>query len=331
MCVDVRTVSRRLIPLAVAAASVAVLIQGSVSEAQTVSSPPSLSSLVAQAKQLSNEVDSLSQQYDGLKIEIAHAKSEEYYAKQAAKQAEAAMAGSQAAVAQLAAMGYMNGGMDPTLQLLTSGNPVQFLNQASTVEEVDNEAGMRLSTLQKEQLAAARAQDAAREEIATVNLLSKQISGKVSAINAKMAVLDSSAMSEAMTVFKNTGTYPSYPLPGGNSVGVLALRAALTRLGDPYVWAAAGPSEFDCSGLVVWAYAQVGISLPHYTGSLWNLGVHVSEADLRPGDLVFFYADESHVGLYIGDGLMVDAPAPGQDVIVQSISEDPYVGAVRIS
>jgi cell wall-associated NlpC family hydrolase len=330
MCVDVRTVSRRLIPLAVAAASVAVLLQGSVSEAQTVRVQPSLNALVAEAKQLSHEVDSLSQQYDGLKIEVAHAKSEEHYAMIDAREAEQAMAGSRAAVAQLAAMGYMNGGMDPTLQLLTSGNPEQFLNQASTVQMVDNEAGERLSTLQREQIAAERAQEAAKQEVANVDELTQQINGKVSAINAKMAVLDSAEMAQAMVVFKQTGTYPNYPSPIGESVGAIALRYALTRLGDPYVWAAAGPSAFDCSGLVVWAFGQEGIELPHYTGSLWNLGVHVSENDLQPGDLVFFFG-EDHVGIYIGDGLMVDAPAPGQNVIVQPISQDPYTGAVRIS
>ena len=328
-CIDVRTLSR-VLPLVVAAASVAVLLQGSASQAQTVRVQPSLNQLVAEAKQLSNQVDSLSEQYDGLKIEITHAKSEEYFAQQAAKQADAAMAGSQAAVAQLAAMGYMNGGMNPTLQLLTSGNPGQFLNQASTVEEVDNQAGLRLSTLQREQLAAARAQEADEQEIATVNELTKQINSKVSQINSKMATLSSSEMSAAVAVYDKTGTYPSYTPPDGNSVGAIALRAALTRIGDPYVWAAAGPSEFDCSGLVVWAFAQQGISLPHYTGDLWNLGVHVSESDLEPGDLVFFFGLD-HVGIYIGDGLMVDAPAPGQDVMVQPISEDPYSGAVRIS
>jgi cell wall-associated NlpC family hydrolase len=328
-CIDVRTVTR-VLPLVVAAASVAVLLQGGASQAQTVRVQPTLSSLVAEAKQLSNQVDSLGQQYDGLKIEIAHAKSEEYFAKQAAKQADAAMAGSQAAVAQLAAMGYMNGGMNPTLQLLTSGNPGQFLSQASTVEEVDNEAGLRLSTLQREQLAASRAQEAAAQQIATVDALTKEINSKVSQIHAKLAVLQSSEMSAAVAVFDDTGSYPNFPLPEGNTVGEIALRYALTRRGDPYVWAAAGPSEFDCSGLVVWAFAQEGISLPHYTGDLWNLGMHVSESDLQPGDLVFFFG-EDHVGIYIGDGLMVDAPAPGQDVMVQPISEDPYSGAVRIS
>src|ERR1700727_3735211 len=143
-CIDVRTVTR-VLPLVVAAASVAVLLQGSASQAQTVRVQPSLTQLVAEAKQLSNQVDSLSDQYDGLKIEISHAKSEEYFAGQAEKQADAAMAGSQAAVAQLAAMGYMNGGLNPTLQLLTSGHPGQFLSQASTVEDVDNAPGMRRS------------------------------------------------------------------------------------------------------------------------------------------------------------------------------------------
>ena len=313
-----------------AAASVAVLLQGGASQAQTVRVQPSLSSLVAEAKQLSNQVDSLGQQYDGLKIEIAHAKSEEFFAKQAAKKANEAMAGSRAAVAQLAAMGYMNGGMNPTLQLLTSGDPGQFLNQASTVEEVNNQAGLRLSTLQREQIAASRAQEEAEQQIATVGALTKEINGKVTQINAKMAVLQSSEMSAAVKQFDDTGTYPNYPLPEGSTVGEVALRAALTRLGDPYVWAAAGPSEFDCSGLVVWAFATEGISLPHYTGDLWNLGIHVSESDLQPGDLVFFFG-EDHVGIYIGDGLMVDAPAPGQDVMVQPIREDPYSGAVRIS
>jgi len=320
-----------VVPLAVAGATVAVLLQGGTSQAQTVRPQPSINALVAQAKQLSNEVDALGQQYDSLKIQIANAKSSEVSAKKAAKVAQRAMAGSQQAVSQLAAMGYMSGGMDPTLQMLTSGDPVRFLNQASTVEELDNQAGERLTSLQTEQLAAARAQLNAKQQIATVDALQKEINSKVSSINSKLKVLDSSEMAQAMVVFNKTGNYPNVVAPEGNSVGLIALRFALTRRGYPYVWGAAGPTAFDCSGLVVWAFAQEGISLPHYTGSLWNEGVHVSEDNLQPGDLVFFYANEDHVGIYIGDGLMVDAPSAGQDVMVQPISEDPYVGAVQIS
>jgi peptidoglycan DL-endopeptidase CwlO len=310
---------------------VAVLLLGGSSQAQTVRPQPSLATLVAQAKQLSNEVDSLGQQYDGLQIQLAHAKSEVKVANLAAKRAEAAMAGSQQAVAQLAAMGYMNGGMDPSLQILTSGNPESFLGQASTMQQLDNEAGMRLSTLQREQLAATRAQVTAKEEIASANQIQAEINGKVKSIKSKLAVLNSSAMTQAMAVFNQTGSYPNVVLPEATNVGTTALRAALTQRGKPYVWGAAGPDSYDCSGLVEWAFAQEGISLPHYTGSQWDSGMHVSRADLEPGDLVFFFSDISHVGLYIGNGLMVDAPSAGQDVQVQPVFWDAYVGAVRIA
>ena len=318
-------------PLAAAAVTVAVLLQGGPSQAQTVTSQPSLKDLVAQATQLSNEVDSLGQQFDSLKIQLAHANSEVKIAKLAAARAEAAMAGSQKAVSQLAAMGYMNGGMDPTLQMLTSGNPDLFLSQASTVQQLDDEAGMRLSTLQREQVAAQRAQATAKEEIATANQLQSQINGKVSTINAKLKVLNSSAMTQAMAVFDQTGSYPNLVLPEATNVGTTALRAALTQRGKPYVWGAAGPDSYDCSGLVLWAFAQEGIELPHYTGDQWNSGMHVSRADLEPGDLVFFFPDISHVGLYLGNGLMVDAPSTGQVVQVQPVFWDSFVGAVRIA
>jgi cell wall-associated NlpC family hydrolase len=319
------------VSLAATAAALVILLPGGVSDAQTAAPRPSLGSLVKEATQLSNEVDSLGQQYDGLQIQIAHARTEEQLAKLAASRAQAALAGSQKAVSQLAAMGFMNQGMNPTLQMLESDNPQQFLNESSTVQELDNQAGLRLSTVQKEQLAAARAQATAKETIAQVNQLQAQINNKVSQIHAKLAVLNSSEMSQAMAIFQQTGNYPDFTPPSGDSAELVALRYALTKRGDPYVWGAAGPSEFDCSGLVMWAYAQEGISLPHYTGSLWDDGMRVSRSDLQPGDLVFFFADISHVGIYIGNGLMVDAPSTGQVVQVQPVFWSAYVGAVRIS
>ena len=203
--------------------------------------------------------------------------------------------------------------------MLTSGNPDLFLGQASTVEQLNDEAGMRVTILKRQRIAAQRAQATAREEIATANQLKSQINSKVKTIKAKLDILNSSAMTQAMAIFSKTGSYPDVVLPEATNVGTTALRAALTQRGKPYVWGAAGPDSYDCSGLVVWAFAQEGISLPHYTGDLWNAGMHVSRADLEPGDLVFFFADISHVGIYLGNGLMVDAPSTGQDVQVQPI------------
>jgi cell wall-associated NlpC family hydrolase len=171
----------------------------------------------------------------------------------------------------------------------------------------------------------------AKEQIATANQLQSEINSKVKSIHAKLAVLNSAAMAQAMQVFEQTGSYPNVVLPEATTVGITALRAALTQRNKPYVWGAAGPDSYDCSGLVVWAFAQEGISLPHYTGSLWNSGMHVSQADLEPGDLVFFGADIGHVGFYIGNGLMLDAPNTGAVVRVEPIWWSSYVGAVRIA
>ncbi len=127
----------------------------------------------------------------------------------------------------------------------------------------------------------------------------------------------------------------SIPLPAASDLGSSAVRFALGKLGVAYVWGAAGPSNFDCSGLVVWAYAQAGRSgLPHYTGALWNAGPHVDSSQLAAGDLVFFGSDLGHMGIYIGGGQFVHAPHTGDVVKVSSLSgyySANYAGAVRIT
>jgi cell wall-associated NlpC family hydrolase len=112
---------------------------------------------------------------------------------------------------------------------------------------------------------------------------------------------------------------PIYTAPAASSVGAGVVQAAMSRLGAPYVWGAAGPTTFDCSGLVVWSFAQVGISLPHYSYSLMSGGAAVAPSDLQPGDLVFFYGG-GHVGIYIGGGQFIHAPHTGTVVQVTSLS-----------
>ena len=332
MSVDVRIVRRRIVPLAAAAAAVAVLLQGGVSQAQTTAAKPTLKQQVAEVTSLSNQVDELGQQVDALKLQLSQAKSQVKTAKKAQLQVQRAMAGDVKAVAQLAAMGYMSGGSDPTLQVITSNDPGQMLGQASIAQQVSNEAGMRVATLRSEQHAAMRAQVTAGEEITNANKIQAELDSKVTTINAKLSVLNSSVNAQALAIFNQTGSIPSYVLPAATSVATRALRAAVGKVGDPYLWGAAGPSEFDCSGLIVWAFAQEGITLPHYTGSLWNEGEHVSRSDLRPGDLVFFDQSIDHAGIYLGNNLMVDAPHTGAFVRVESLAswDSQYVGAVRI-
>ena len=316
--------------LATATATLGLLVPAAGSNAQVTSPQPSLASLVAQAKQLEFQINALSEQYDGLRIQLSRAQADAQIAEQAATRAATALAGGQLAVAQLAAENYMNAGLDPALQALAAGNPEQFLSQESTITELDQASGDKVSTLRNEEDTDQRARQTAGQQLATVQALEATMNAEKAAITARIDQVNSAAMKQAMAIFTQTGQYPDITIPTANTVGAQALAAALSRRGDPYVWGAAGPGAFDCSGLVVWAFAQEGIALPHYTGDLWNSGVHIPRADLEPGDLVFFFPDISHVGIYLGDGLMIDAPDFGETVRVEPVYWAYYVGAVRI-
>ena len=104
----------------------------------------------------------------------------------------------------------------------------------------------------------------------------------------------------------------------------------MQELGKPYVWGAAGPSSFDCSGLVMYVYAQVGVSLPHNAAAMYSYGTPVAYGDLQPGDLVFF-SGLGHMGIYIGGGQFIHAPHTGDVVKISNMSDHGgYVGARRI-
>jgi cell wall-associated NlpC family hydrolase len=332
------TSSRRVWTRAAALASTAALISlalpGGIAGAQTTSAahpadtPKSLEAMVAKANQLSNEIDALGQQFDSLKIEMTEARGEAAAARKAAQRDEKALGDGQNAVGQIAAQGFMTGSFSPTLQLLQTSNPQQFLNRASIILQLGHEQTGTMNLLQEATDAANRANQTATQEEAKAASLSKQMNTKLAQAQAKENVLNSAAYKQALAVFQQTGHYPDINITG-DTLGEQALRFALGKIGDPYVWAAAGPSAFDCSGLVMWAYEQVGIQLEHFTGDQWNEGEHVSRDELRPGDLVFFF-NIDHVGLYIGNGMMVDAPSTGQLVQVQPMEWGSYDGAVRI-
>jgi peptidoglycan DL-endopeptidase CwlO len=119
--------------------------------------------------------------------------------------------------------------------------------------------------------------------------------------------------------------------PPSQYTGVVGI--AMRYLGTPYVWGGSSPGGFDCSGLVAYVYAQVGVSLPHYTGAQWNVGIAVSRSDLQPGDLVFFDG-LGHVGIYIGGNEFIHAPHTGDVVRISSMSgwyAATYVGARRVT
>lgn len=116
----------------------------------------------------------------------------------------------------------------------------------------------------------------------------------------------------------------------GTGLGAAALRHALTQQGKPYVWGAAGPNAYDCSGLVQWAFKQVGRTLPHSSAMQSAIGTPVAMAQLQPGDLVFFYSPVSHVGIYLGGGKILHASTAGQPVKISSMAGMPFHNARRL-
>lgn len=120
------------------------------------------------------------------------------------------------------------------------------------------------------------------------------------------------------------------PAPvGGSGKGGAAASVALGQLGVPYVFGGASPRGFDCSGLVMWAYAQVGVSLPHATTAQWAATKPISMSELQVGDLIFFYG-LGHVGIYIGGGRVVHAPHTGDVVRIEQVANMPVTGARRV-
>ncbi len=143
---------------------------------------------------------------------------------------------------------------------------------------------------------------------------------------------DAASTGSSSSPAASSSTATAAPSGGGSGAAATAVATAMAQRGKPYVWAAAGPGSFDCSGLTQYAFRAAGVSLPHSSAMQSRMGQAVSRADLQPGDLVFFYSPVSHVGIYTGNGQMVHAPTSGDVVKVGSIdSMGGYAGARRVA
>ncbi len=306
------------------AACVAIVPGSAASAAQGSSVPASLQAVLNKANALSAQIDKLGQQYDALQIQLKQARTEVKLASESAVADVRVLSHDEQAVGAIAVEGYMTGGISPVLQLLQTANPQSLLNRASILTQLADENDAKMSLVSAAAKAAVRAQGAAAQEQQQAVQLTKEMSAEKSEIQQKENFFNGEAFKQAAGIFEKTGHYPDIA-PRGDSIGIQALDWAFKELGQPYVWGGAAPGGFDCSGLVMWAYEHVGIQLEHFTGDQWNEIVHVPRSELKPGDLVFFFADISHVGLYIGDNLMIDAPTFGQVVQVQPLLPQ-YVG-----
>lgn len=252
-------------------------------------------------------------------------------------------------IGSLAVAGYQTSGMTTTAQLLLSTNPDQFLSQASTAQAFAGQQNSALRRFQAAQgkltdlqaseqteLAALQAvqsqQDALKKQIQTnLNAAEKVLDKLSDAERAKIEAENEKEEQEARDERPSRDgdrMDDDLPVPANGRAGT-AVQAAMAQLGDSYVWGADGPDSFDCSGLMMYAWAKAGVSLSHSSKAQASEGRRVSKGDLMPGDLVFYYSPISHVGMYIGNGRIVHASRPGKPVKTDPIDLMPYNTAVR--
>jgi len=311
----------RSVALAGALAAASLVVPATAAHADP---DPSTKDLKSQATKLADQLEQMTEQFNGLKVKLQQSQRAAQVASDNAKRQEKSLDGVRGKVGSLAATSYMQGGADPTVSFVASQDPQALLDQAATLHYFAAQDGTKVQGLMQAMQAAQRARKAAEERTQQVEQLQKQLKSQ------QKKVTDLYEKIRGKLVKKDPTQLGKLPVVG-NGKGAQALRYAMSKLGRPYVWGAAGPTTFDCSGLIMWAYKQVGISLPHYTGSQWNAGTHVSQGNLEPGDLVFFYSDLHHVGMYVGDGKMLHAPHTGDVVRIAPMAGRPFAGAVRVA
>ncbi|MFD4294527.1 NlpC/P60 family protein [Rhodococcus sp. NPDC058505] len=259
-------------------------------------------------------------------------------------EARATMARFQPAVDRLTVANYQGGRVNRLFAVMVSDSPQQLLDQMSTLSVLSADTAAQVREFTEASDAAVAAEESSRQsadDARTATEHARSISddlqrtqsdlqGQISQVTAAFADLTSAEKDTLAGSAFPPGFDPSTVLaglvPGANSS---AVQAALTQVGKPYVWGATGPDGYDCSGLMVWAYKQIGKVLPRSSQAQAAGGTPVRKENLQPGDLVLYYSDASHVGMYTGNGNIVHASTFGVPVKVAPVDAYPFYGARR--
>lgn len=245
------------------------------------------------------------------------------------------------------------GGLSSSVSFFVAKRPSQFINELATNAVVEHQQASMLTRLREQQnqltiqtQQAARAYTAIasdRRDLATQKAtIEKRLHAAQSLLGTLKAKQRAAALAQQQRENGAGGsTQQQQPPPsrGGarppqtpptSGRAAIAVQTALAQLGKPYVWGAAGPNSFDCSGLTMYSWAAAGVSLSHSSSVQSMQGSPVSISDLAPGDLVFYYSPVHHVAMYIGNGMVVHAPYPGQVVQIVPLYSMPISWARRV-
>ncbi|WP_377272011.1 NlpC/P60 family protein [Peterkaempfera sp. SMS 1(5)a] len=299
-----------------------------------------------QVDQLYGEAESAAERYDGARERLHRLRQES-----AALQDEVArgrdrlnrMLGDLSRVADAQ---YRSGGIDPAVQLMLSSDPGGYLDRATAMDRLAAQQADALHDVVAEQrrLDQRRAEAAdrlaeleqVRRELGRDKLQMQQrlgraralLAGLTAAQRARLAAADARAAQERAA--RGVGRADLDALAAPDSRASAAVSAATSALGSPYFYGATGPRAFDCSGLMYWAWAQAGVNLPRTSQGQASAGRRIPLSEARPGDLVIYYGDMHHVGMYVGGGTIIHAPYPGARVRYESVRSMPVAAVVRV-
>jgi cell wall-associated NlpC family hydrolase len=309
---------------------------------------PTLAQVEKRVAALEEEAEHAAERYNDIRVEIAEVERGLARARGNVARSQKQVDAMRTLMGRLARNSYQSGGMDPTLELLLSGNPATVLDRAATIEQLAKTEQTALrkvvaaqNTLDQD-LAELDHQLAALRDLQTkmaaekrhidesVGAAQRLLAGLRAEDRERLAAVERRRREASIQASRSASRELEIPNVGpASGRASVAVRTALAQVGDSYVYGADGPSSFDCSGLTSYAWRAAGVSLPRSSRAQFAAGRKVSKSDLQPGDLVYYYSPISHVGIYIGGGKIVHAANPRDDVRVDGLDSMPYVGATR--
>ena len=310
--------------------------------------PQSSSDALEKYREIARKAEKLNEDYLKAQEDLEAKKAELAKFNKALKKAKAAEAKARAdeeefrkEVDRFAGVSFTSGAqLNKMSALLAGDSPQEFLDRSSAIDLLATDKNRALKALKdavtraeesrseaaEAQQKAKEAKDKAAKIAADLRVRKEKLEEKKAELAAQAGLLSEADKAEQQDTGPDVGRITA-PGPAAQ----VAIDAAMSRRGKPYVYGATGPDSFDCSGLTQWAYAQAGISIPRTSSAQSQFGTPVPRSQLQPGDLVFFYSPVSHVGIYIGNNMMVHAPSSGDVVKVASLDGQQYNSARRVA
>ncbi|MFI6206526.1 NlpC/P60 family protein [Streptomyces sp. NPDC051041] len=345
--------SRARVTVLTTAAAAAVALSSQAANAAP-SEKPSKDEVKAKVDKLYEEAEQATEKYNG-----AREKQEKLQKEISAIQDDVARGQEELnelrdGLGSMASAQYRSGGLDPSVQLFLSADPDDYLDKASTLDQLSSQQVEALKEIQEKQRELAQQRAEATEKLkdlastrTELGEKKKEVQGKLAAAQKLLNSLTAEEKAELAAeqtrasrasereALTGGGTADAPGTSGTSASGraAAAYAAAQSKIGSPYVFGATGPSSFDCSGLTSWAYAQAGVSIPRTSEAQSQIGTRISSvSDLKVGDLVFFFNDLHHVGLYAGNGQVLHAPRTGTVVRYESMNTigGPFMWGVRV-